>query len=207
MKNILSILIILSISTTVFSAKNSYTINGKLKKWNVVRIDFRGPIINAADNQPNPFLDYRLNVIFTSPSGRKYSVPGFFNGDGNGAYTGNIWSVRFIPDEIGKWKFVSSFRQGKQIAVIEEEGVSVAFDGQKGKLIIKPTDTDSQGFHKLGRLEYVGKHYYKFADDGYWIKGGADSPEDFLAYDGFVNTQFASHSYSSHKKHWNSGGS
>jgi hypothetical protein len=38
-------------------------------------------------------------------------------------------------------------------------------------------------------LEYVGDHYLKFADGPYWIKGGADSPENFLAYAGFDNTE------------------
>ncbi len=36
-------------------------------------------------------------------------------------------------------------------------------------------------FSCTGRLDYVGEHYLKFDNGTYWLKGGADEPEDFLA--------------------------
>ena len=42
-------------------------------------------------------------------------------------------------------------------------------------------------FHSF--LKYVGKRYLQFTETGeYFIKGGADSPENFLAYADFDGT-------------------
>ena len=51
----------------------------------------------------------------------------------------------------------------------------------------------------------MGGHYLKFRDGPYWLKGGTDSPEDFLAYKGFANTPRAGHAYESHVADWREG--
>lgn len=206
MKTIIFLVVIILTSVYGCSSNKGYYIKGDLEKWKSISIDFKGPLANAFDNEPNPFLDYRLTITFKAPSGKIYIVPGFYNGNGEGENSGNIWSARFSPDETGEWTFTSSFRQGEKIAVnTNEKGESCSFDGKKGTFNIKAANVNASGFYKLGRLEFVGKHYYKFADSGYWIKGGTDSPEDFLAYEGFNNTPFSSHLYSKHIKDWNPG--
>ncbi len=70
---IIAVLAILSMS---LAAADS-SVSGTLKKWDAVTISFQGPRADALDDDPNPFLDYRLQVHFTSPSGREYSVPGW----------------------------------------------------------------------------------------------------------------------------------
>jgi hypothetical protein len=85
-----------------------------------------------------------------------------------------------------------------------DAGEAMAFDGVTGKIEIAPRDADAPGFLKWGRLEYVGNHYLKFRDGSYWIRGGTDSPENFLAYAGFDNTP-ASHHYKEHIADWLSG--
>ena len=187
------------------------TIEGQLRTWNPITIQFHGPAAHELDSNPNPFLDYRLNVEFTGPSGRSYIVPGFFDGDGQGGASGNTWAVRFTPDKTGQWKYVASFRRGKKVAVDlqRETGVAVGFDSAGGTLTIGEHAADAPGFLRLGRLEYAGGHYLKFRDGPYWIKGGADSPEDFLAYDGFDDTRsgsrFAVKKYAGHVRDWRSG--
>jgi Domain of unknown function (DUF5060) len=57
----------------------------------------------------NPFADVVLNATFTSPSGRRVAFFGFHDGDGQGGQTGNVWKLRFMPDEIGVWSFHCSF--------------------------------------------------------------------------------------------------
>jgi hypothetical protein len=79
-------------------------LTGDLKTWHTVTVSFIGPTAIETDNSPNPFLDYRLQVTFTGPSGQAYNVPGFFDGDGRGNGSGNIWRVRFTPDEAGQWR-------------------------------------------------------------------------------------------------------
>ncbi len=202
----LGVLIALCVSTWAAD----YAVSGTLEKWATVTIDFQGPAHSAKDNDPNPFLDYRLAVRFTGPCGRTYDVPGFFDGDGAGGLTGNVWRVRFSPDGLGQWQFRASFRKGPAVAVSldAEAGEAASFDGCEGSFVIKAANEQAPGFLRLGRLQYVGEHYLKFADGPYWIKGGTDSPEDFLAYRGFDNTisgRRGGHSYAPHVRDWTEG--
>ena len=63
--------------------------------------DFSRATSQSTDTAPNPFLDFRLQVRFTGPSGQTYKVPGFFDGDGHGRGAGRVWRARFAPDEPG----------------------------------------------------------------------------------------------------------
>lgn len=176
-------------------------------QWQPVSLDFAGPHAAASDNGPNPFLDFRLQVRFTAPSGVEYDVPGYFAGDGTGGLAGEVWRVRFAPDESGTWRFRVSFRKGAGIAVHldADAGEPTAFDGAEGTLAVDPHSKDAPGFYRWGRLEYVGGHYLKFRDGPYWLKGGTDSPENFLAYHGFANAPRGRHTYETHIKDWRLG--
>ena len=90
------------------------------------------------------------------------------------------------------------------ISLDADAGSPAAFDGASGKFDVKPLDPEAPGYYKWGRLEYVGKFYLKFKDGPYWIKGGPDSPEDFLAYAGFANTTPTYH-FKPHVSDWKSG--
>ena len=186
---------------------SGYALTGTGKKWEAISVAFQGPAADSADNHPNPFLDYRLQVLFTGPSGRKYNVPGFYDGDGKGGRAGNIWRVLFSPDETGRWRFEASFRKGSRVGISTDAnaGEAVFFDGSKGSFSVVAQEQNAAGFLKSGRLEYVGAFYMKFRDGGYWIKGGTDEPEDFLAYNGFVNTPRATHRYEQHEQDWRPG--
>ncbi len=85
------------------SAAVPFTLTGPGTKWEVVSIAFHGPMADAADNQPSPFLNYRLQLAFTAPGGRTYNLPGFLDGDGQGDRRGNVCRVLFSPDEAGSW--------------------------------------------------------------------------------------------------------
>ncbi len=188
-------------------ATTSSLVAGTLRKWYPVTIDFSGPSHSETDNSPNPFLDYRLQVTFTSPSGKTYNVPGYFDGDGNGGGTGDVWRVKFTPDEAGDWNYTASFRQGSNVAVNTSPtaGTSTSFDGETGSFTVVDRDPNAPGFFKWGRLEYVGGHYLKYRDGSYWIKGGADSPENLLGYAGFDNTPNYLHTYQPHVGDWQNG--
>ena len=62
---------------------------------------------NATTGSPNPF-DLVVNAQVTAPSGRKYTVPGFFDGNGAGGAVGNIFKVRIYTDEIGTWRWTTT---------------------------------------------------------------------------------------------------
>src|SRR4051812_22030758 len=81
------------------------TVSGMMRQWYPVTVDFAGPTASETDNAPNPFLDYRLQVAFTSPSGRRYDVPGYFNTDGHGGTRGNGRVAKFTPSAPGTERY------------------------------------------------------------------------------------------------------
>ena len=58
---------------------------------------------NALTPWFNPFTQINIKLDLTSPSGHKFSVPGFYDGDGAGGLQGRTFKVRVCPDETGKW--------------------------------------------------------------------------------------------------------
>ncbi len=184
-------------------------ISGELKKWHCVTLTFTGP--KADENgSVNPFLDYRLEVDFTHAAG-SIRVPGFFAADGNaaetGATSGNRWRVRFTPNQPGLWEYRVSFRKGKNAAVSDslDAGGALGFDGASGSFLIGETDKKAPDFRARGMLRYVWKHYLRFGEtQDYFIKAGADSPENFLGYADFDGTP-PTHRYEPHLGDWNAG--
>lgn len=196
------------------NAPGPAALDGQATVWHPLTLRVAGPAAAESDDAPNPFLDYRLTVRFVAPSGRAYDVPGFFAGDGRGGGAGDQWAARFSADEPGRWHYCTSFRAGPEVAVADDPaaGRPTAFDGASGAFDVAPRDPDAAGFLRWGRLEYVGGHYLKFRDGPYWIKTGADSPENFLAYTGFEDTTDEGgrllrflHTYAPHVADWREG--
>jgi hypothetical protein len=168
-------------------------LSGDLKKWHKVTLTFEGP--NSSENAtPNPFLDYLLNVTFRNGDS-VFVVPGFYEADGNAAESsataGNKWRVLFTPDRTGLWKYKVSFRAGNQVALSPDPnaGVAVKIDGLTGTFEIAESDKKASDLRAKGMLRYVGQHYLRFAETNeYFIKAGADSPENFLGYADFDGT-------------------
>ena len=137
---------------------------------------------------------------------RQIIVPGFFAADGNTAETsakkGSIWQVRFMPNKIGEWTYEVSFKKGNEIAINDDKkaGKSVGFDGTSGSFIIKESKNRING-----RLVYKNEHYLYYSESNKpFLKGGTDSPENFLGYYEFDNTP-PSHKYEPHAKDWKEG--
>lgn len=174
------------------SGTGTVTLRGALRKWHKITLSFDGPAYKEKSLDPNPFLDYRLEVTFTNGNHR-YKVPGYFAVDGNAAETsadsGNIWRVHFAPDTIGTWNYEASFFIGRNIAVTDtaDDMASIPpIHGKTGSFVVEDTDKTGRDNRAKGRLQYVGEHFLRYAQSGeYFIKGGADAPENFLAYNGF----------------------
>ncbi len=165
-------------------------LSGELIVWHPVTLIVEGPE-SSETADPNPFLDYRLSVRFTSEAGRHFDVPGYFAADGNaadsGAESGNRWKVVWVPDESGVWHYRVSLLAGDRIALDpERSGISAPGDGLEGDLIVADPPPGGTGRFDRGRLRYVGRRYLQHtADHSFFLKSGADSPENFLAYDEF----------------------
>jgi hypothetical protein len=189
----------------ICGAAKSPILSGESKKWHKVTITFTPaeggfgqgglrPPDTSETADPNPFRNYRLNVTFQKGD-KRYIVPGYYAADGSAAETsataGNKWRVHFVPDEQGQWSWIASFRNGPDIAISSDPtaGSPVAFDGTEGTFTVGPTDKTGRDHRDKGLLKYVGRRYLQFAETGeYFLKGGADSPENFLAYADFDGT-------------------
>ncbi len=170
----------------------SVTIGGDLKAWHKVTLTLDGPFAHELDNAPNPFTDYRMTVTFRHESGTpQYTVPSYFAADGDAANTsaecGTTWRAHLSPDKPGRWTYAVSFVKGGNVAVSDERAQPVApFNGKAGSFTVAPTDKTGRDHRGKGRLQYVGKRYLRFAETGeYFLKQGADAPENFLAYADF----------------------
>lgn len=207
MIKVLTIAMMIILSGAVASPDQRAAISGELKQWHRVTLTFDGP--NSSEGAtPNPFRDYRLEVVF-SKGGRRIAVPGYYAADGNagesGAERGSKWRVHFMPDEPGEWRYEASFRTGADIAISGAAGRGTAFDGASGTFLIGPSDKTGRDFRGAGLLKYAGGHYLRFAGSGeYFIKGGTDSPENFLAYYEFDGTP-DKHRYQPHAGDWREG--
>lgn len=193
-------------------------------QWQTVAVTFDGPETSEGAS-PNPFRDYRMSVHFEHAiSGEKFTVPGFFAADGNAAESsaksGNKWRARFTPPHPGPWKWTASFRTGENAALSDaaDVGEAAAFDGESGSFEVAAAASDAQGFGGKGFLRYTGQHYLRFQNGDYFLKGGADSPENFLGYFEFDDTfdtaehgEVATdrgkfiHKYEPHARDWRAG--
>ena len=220
----ISICFVFAADLCVFGANKKCEVSGELKKWHKVTLTFTGP--DTGENaEPNPFRDYRLTVVFIKGQ-KQYFVPGYYAADGNagqtGAIEGNKWRVHFVPDETGQWAYAISFRTGPDIALTSDPkaGSRTAFNGVIGTLEIAASDKTDRDHRAKGLLKYIGKRYLQFAETGeYFLKGGADSPENFLAYADFDDTYDTGelirkgeaagdifiHHYAPHVKDWRPG--
>ncbi len=199
-----------------------YVISPTPTCWQPVTISINGPLASELDSI-NPFLDYRFDVVF-SQGNKSYNVPGYYAADGYAAETsatsGDIWRAHFLPPTAGNWKFKTNFKKGKSIAVQNSsESSSTIGDGITGNFEVLPTDKSAPGFSSKGKLIFNGTRYLKFSEtDEPFIKGGAGSPENFLAYhefdatkrylpnenrEGEAYTTESLHHYKPHVKDWN----
>jgi hypothetical protein len=227
MKNLIIILFALVFFSCKSNSRQSeIQIDGELKKWHKVSMNIPGPTTSESAEM-NPFLDYKLEVTFTNGQ-NSYTVPGFYAADGNAAETladeGKVWKVRFRPHATGTWNYKVSFLEGKNIAVKEEgaTGKPLPADGAEGSFEITDSDKTGSDFRAKGRIVNGGDGYFEFQETGeIWIKNGADSPENFLAFadfdqtsrfslktevrEGEANPDESLHNYEPHVSDWKAG--
>lgn len=224
--NIKTILFVFSIFLLyACNEKDIVIVKGELQTWHKVTLEVTGPGVDEM-TFPNPFLNYRLEVIFSNGE-QFYTVPGYFAADGiagqSGAVSGNCWKVHFCPNREGNWKYRVSFREGENIAVSNDPGFGEALeaDGYEGEINITESDKKGKDFRSRGRLIVDGGHYLRYEGSGEaFLKGGADSPENFLGYRDFDGTYYGGnakqrkgedapnqglHSYEAHEKDWKAG--
>jgi hypothetical protein len=114
----------------------------------------------------NPFDpdDIDIMVTFTSPSGKKWNIPGFYH------YTfGTMWKVRFSPDELGRWRYQVKVRDKAGTGLSEEKSFKAVPSKYKGPLRIAANKRyleykDGSSFYGVG-LWYNGRVSKENLDD------------------------------------------
>lgn len=118
-------------------------------QWQCIEFPFEATI--AYDN---PFQDGSFGVTFTSPSGRMRTVEGFWDG-------GTSWRVRFAPDEVGEWTFIT------QSAHSSDRGLN----GQSGRFECSSA-VGSTAFERHGPVQLSKNRRYLEHADGtpfFWL--------------------------------------
>lgn len=108
----------------------------------------------------NKFIDVDLTCIYTSPSGQETKFLGFFDGDGLGngdKSTGNIWKIRFIPDEIGPWKYSWIWSDNKAGG----EDSFICNDSDSGRGILRAYEKNPRWLAYNGNRPVWLKSYYE----------------------------------------------
>ena len=164
----------------------------QLERWHTLTLSFKGPDTSETASL-NPFTDYRLLVHF-SHNGQEKVIRGFYSADGNaantGADSGNVWQVRFTPDQIGQWSYKAYLYQGENVVLEDaiDAGKRIQLANSAGAFQVTRSKATSPSFARLGTL-YTDGRYYKTADqDQVWLKGGTNSPENLLAFNEFDQT-------------------
>lgn len=146
---------------------------------------FETAIINPG-TYANKFADVTLRVVYQAPSGRNVDFYGFFDGDGQGggnASTGNVWKMRFLPDELGTWTYVYTWSDGTPggrgsfecVAIGAGKGVLRAYEKNARWFAYNGTDPVwLKSYYETGHgsiaqdFDWVVKNVYqKIADHGY----------------------------------------
>jgi len=67
--------------------------------------------VTNSNSYTNPFnfSEIELRATITAPSGQEFSCFGFYDGNGTGGQDGDIWKLRFMPDEAGAWNYTYSW--------------------------------------------------------------------------------------------------
>ena len=177
-----------ALALTAQDGDGTVRISGELKVWHKVTLTLDGPFASETGN-PNPFLSYRMDVTFKNGA-LSYAVPGYFAADGNAANSsatsGTAWRAHFSPDSSGTWTYTVSFMKGDRVVVNGGGEKARPWHGKTGAFDVGATDKSGRDFRGKGRLQVVGGHFLRHAGNReYFLKQGADAPENFLAYADF----------------------
>jgi hypothetical protein len=108
----------------------------------------------------NKFNDVELKCTFTSPTGKITNFWGFFDGDGAGGgdkQSGNIWKIRFLPNEPGEWKYSWSWSDNTKGG----EDTFICTTANAGKGILRAYVENPRWFAYNGSEPVWLKSYYE----------------------------------------------
>nr|WP_136251332.1 DUF5060 domain-containing protein [Ningiella ruwaisensis] len=162
-----------------------------------IEVDVKGPEVSETD-EINPFTDYLMQTEFRHESGTEVLVQGFFAADGKAAHTsadkGEIWRTIFTPQSKGKWQYNSKLYQAKDVVFAHKDQVALmqAIAQTSGSVEVGEPFPGADFFDRNGQVSLNKGYFYFPFTQQHWIKTGANSPENFLAYHEMDSTYRAS---------------
>lgn len=115
------------------------------KQYHVIEVSLEGPTLGPTDT---PARDIELVVTFTHESGKPVQrVHGFWDGDGKGGSTGNVFKVRLTPTKPGRW------------TITKTESSDAKLRGQLDGRTFAAAATDHPGF-------WIADHHWYFRSNG-----------------------------------------
>ncbi|MFL6656420.1 MAG: DUF5060 domain-containing protein [Sulfurifustis sp.] len=112
-------------------------------------------VVNTS-NYANKFSDVNLDVEYVSPSGRKIQFAGFYDGDGDGGQDGNVWKIRFMPDEPGTWSYTYTWSDGTSGG----SGTFTATSAGGAPGVLRPYEDNTHWFAYNGKSPVFLKSYH-----------------------------------------------
>ena len=117
--------------------------------FHVAELTFTGPRQAATDS---PARDVSFSVLFRHESGRtEHRVHGFWDADGKGGSSGDVFKVRFCPTGPGRWTLAEVKSSAREL------------DSQRQGDYVTAERSDHPGFWEVD-TESPGKRWYKRSD-------------------------------------------
>jgi len=121
----------------------------KVPLYAVHEISFSGPTYGPVDN---PTVQVELATEWRHESGHpSHKIYGFWDSDGKGGLTGNVFKIRFCPTKTGKWKLIRTTSNKREL------------DGQKEGYSVICTSSSHSGFWEVDAEAAQGR-WYKRSD-------------------------------------------
>ncbi len=131
----------------------------RVERWDVFEVNLQGP------REGNPFLEVWVKGRFKKGA-REVVVEGFYDGEG-------VYKIRFMPDSIGGWSYVTESNVGVLAGKSGEFEVVEAGGGNRGPVRVRDT------FH-FGYAD--GTAYFPFGTTCYaWVHQSEERQEETLA--------------------------
>jgi len=187
---IITLLLFISINTLIAQPViTSITENNNsIEKYSKLELTVN---LTASFNNPYDYSDINLQAIFTSPSGEKDTVDGFYYQDytiidqSTGELSENyppIWKIRYAPTEIGTWQY--------QVICVNQDGVSNLVDQD-----FECISSNSKGYIRTANNMFMkfddGSQFFGIGENLCWnvnSAGGIDVNQTFVNYTEWIDT-------------------
>jgi hypothetical protein len=136
---------------------------GQVDQFHVAELSFTGPSMSAADA---PITSVDFYVDFTHESGSPtHRIHAFWDSDGSGGPSGNLWKVRFCPTLPGRW-YLADVVSDQPLLDQQNEGnyILAAASSHPGFWLVDTDSADGRWYKRSdGTHPYiVGNTHYDF---------------------------------------------